>query len=47
MARSGGGRWQVTSETTPALLARHGRGIPADLPDATPHSAFLLAQKTG
>lgn len=39
--------WQVTSETAPALLARHGRDIPADLPDATPHSAFLFAQKAG
>lgn len=39
--------WQVTSETTTALLERHGRGIPADLPDATPNSAFLIAQKAG
>ncbi|WP_078288529.1 SAM-dependent methyltransferase [Mycobacterium sp. D16R24] len=39
--------WQVTKETTTALLARHGRGIPADLPDATPNSAFLIAEKTG
>lgn len=42
-----GHQWQVTSETTPALLERHGRSIPADLPDATPHSAFLFAQKIG
>lgn len=37
--------WQVTSEPTTALLERHGRGIPADLADATPHSAFLYAEK--
>ncbi|MBA0045856.1 class I SAM-dependent methyltransferase [Mycobacterium sp. NPDC050853] len=39
--------WQVTSEPTTALLKRHGRGIPADLEDATPHSAFLFADKAG
>ncbi|SHX45056.1 S-adenosyl-L-methionine-dependent methyltransferase [Mycobacteroides abscessus subsp. bolletii] len=38
--------WRTTSETTLALLERHGRRIPADLPDATPHSAFLSAEKT-
>ncbi|EIT89943.1 putative S-adenosyl-L-methionine-dependent methyltransferase domain protein [Mycobacteroides abscessus 4S-0726-RB] len=37
--------WRVTSETAVALLGRHGRDIPADLPDATPNSAFLFAQK--